>query len=60
MDLGFDVVAITGDHSTPAALKGHSFHPNPLMIISSTVRQDRQDRFTERNASKGSLGIIAF
>ena len=36
--LGVDVLAVTGDHSTPAAMKSHSWHPVPLMISSRYCR----------------------
>ena len=36
--LGVDVLAVTGDHSTPAAMKSHSWHPVPLMISSKYCR----------------------
>ena len=32
--LNFDVLAITGDHSTPSKMKGHSWHPVPVIIKS--------------------------
>lgn len=51
-----DVLAVTGDHSTPAKMKGHSWHPNPFLIHSAYVRPDRQDSFTEANCARGSLG----
>ena len=53
-----DVLAITGDHSTPCALKGHSWHPQPAMILTATSGSDKLDRFTETGANSGSLGII--
>ena len=53
-----DVLAITGDHSTPCAMKGHSWHPQPVMISSEIAGWDGQDRFTERSANQGSLGIF--
>jgi 2,3-bisphosphoglycerate-independent phosphoglycerate mutase len=51
-----DVLAITGDHSTPAVLKGHSWHPVPFLLHSKWCLPDEADRFTERAARKGSLG----
>ena len=53
-----DVIAITGDHSTPCALKGHSWHPQPVLLHSNTSGSDKLDRFTETNSNCGSLGII--
>jgi 2,3-bisphosphoglycerate-independent phosphoglycerate mutase len=51
-----DVLAITGDHSTPVPVKGHSWHPQPVMICGEIAGWDGQDRFTERTANLGSLG----
>src|ERR1017187_3349771 len=53
-----DVLAITGDHSTPCAVKGHSWHPQPVMIHSATSGSDKLARFTETGANCGSLGIF--
>ncbi len=51
-----DVLVVTGDHSTPALLKSHSWHPNPAVLYSKYVRPDRLRRFTERECQKGGLG----
>ena len=53
-----DVLAITGDHSTPCALKGHSWHPQPVMLTSAYSGSDKLDRFTETGANLGSLGVF--
>ncbi|EDP74753.1 2,3-bisphosphoglycerate-independent phosphoglycerate mutase [Hydrogenivirga sp. 128-5-R1-1] len=53
-----EVVAITGDHSTPSLLKGHSWHPVPLLIHSPYVLGGTSSRFTERECLKGELGIL--
>jgi 2,3-bisphosphoglycerate-independent phosphoglycerate mutase len=53
-----DVLVVTGDHSTPCALKGHSWHPQPVMIHSATSGSDKLQRFTETGANSGSLGIF--
>jgi 2,3-bisphosphoglycerate-independent phosphoglycerate mutase len=52
-----DVLAITGDHSTPCALKGHSWHPQPVLLHSATSGSDKLERFTETGANTGSLGV---
>jgi 2,3-bisphosphoglycerate-independent phosphoglycerate mutase len=53
-----DVLAITGDHSTPCALKGHSWHPQPVLLTSAFSGTDKLDRFTETGANLGSLGVF--
>ena len=53
-----DVIAITGDHSTPCALKGHSWHPQPVLLHSAASGSDKLERFTETGANSGSLGIM--
>lgn len=53
-----DVLAITGDHSTPCAARGHSWHPQPVLLHSALSGSDKLDRFTETGANTGSLGIF--
>lgn len=53
-----DVLAITGDHSTPCALKGHSWHPQPVLLHSPYSGNDKLERFTETGANLGSLGVF--
>lgn len=53
-----EVLAITGDHSTPSALKAHSWHPVPLLLKAPYLRADEAKRFTEREALRGSLGHL--
>lgn len=53
-----DVIAITGDHSTPCALKSHSWHEVPFLLWSNYVRPDDVDAFGERPCMRGGLGHI--
>ena len=53
-----DVLAITGDHSTPCPIKGHSWHPQPVLLTSEWSGSDKLDRFTETGANMGSLGVF--
>ncbi|HEY5914861.1 MAG TPA: 2,3-bisphosphoglycerate-independent phosphoglycerate mutase [Verrucomicrobiae bacterium] len=53
-----DVLAITGDHSTPCVMKGHSWHPQPVMLQSPYSGSDKLERFTETGANSGSLGLF--
>jgi 2,3-bisphosphoglycerate-independent phosphoglycerate mutase len=53
-----DVLVVTGDHSTPVALKGHSWHPQPVLLHSALSGSDKLERFTETGANRGSLGIF--
>mgnify|MGYP005841798711 CR=1 FL=1 len=54
-----EVLVVTGDHSTPAALRSHSWHPVPLLLWSPTARRDRWIRkFGESECARGSLGHV--
>jgi 2,3-bisphosphoglycerate-independent phosphoglycerate mutase len=53
-----DVLAITGDHSTPCAMRSHSWHPQPVLLHSACSGSDKLDRFTETGANMGSLGVF--
>ena len=52
-----DALLITGDHSTPCSMKGHSWHPVPLLIHSSFAREDNMV-FNEKTCRTGSLSRI--
>src|SRR5215471_2755015 len=52
------VLAVTGDHSTPAVLKSHSWHPVPLLLVSPTCRRDGSTAFTENVCARGGLGTL--
>jgi 2,3-bisphosphoglycerate-independent phosphoglycerate mutase len=53
-----DVLVVTGDHSTPAVMASHSWHPVPVLLAAETCRPDRVERFGERDCSQGGLGRI--
>lgn len=54
-----DVLIIMGDHSTPAIMKSHSWHPVPFVLYSKWCYPDGLSKFSERNCLKGSLGIFS-
>ena len=50
------VLAVTGDHSTPAKMKSHSWHAVPVLIAGQNVRTDATVAFGESECLKGGLG----
>jgi 2,3-bisphosphoglycerate-independent phosphoglycerate mutase len=56
LDLGPDVMIVTGDHSTPSALRYHSWHPVPVLMWSKYCRADEVKTFGERPCMAGGLG----
>ncbi len=57
LEPGPDVVVVSADHSTPAAMMSHSWHPVPsLLWAPATVRRDAVTRFGERPCAGGGLG----
>jgi 2,3-bisphosphoglycerate-independent phosphoglycerate mutase len=58
LELRPDVLAITADHSTPAPVKAHSWHPVPLLLHGPHCFVDETRRFTELEATHGVLGTM--
>jgi len=56
LNLNPDVLIITGDHSTPATLAIHSWHPVPFMLKSKWCRPDDVTEFSERACLAGGMG----
>ena len=54
-----DVVIVTGDHSTPALLRRHSWHELPVLLWSRCVRPDGVREYGERPCMAGGLGHIS-
>jgi len=51
-----DVILVTGDHSTPAKLKSHSWHELPVLLWADHIRADDVTTFGERACMHGGLG----
>ena len=51
-----DVLIVTGDHSSPTQLSGHSWHPVPVLMWGPHVGRDAVTTFAERTATSGLLG----
>lgn len=51
-----DVLIVTGDHSTPAFLKSHSWHAVPTLLVSRCCRPDHCQQFSETACIQGGLG----
>jgi 2,3-bisphosphoglycerate-independent phosphoglycerate mutase len=56
LSLDPEVLIITGDHSTPATLAMHSWHPVPFMLKSKWCRPDSVAEFSERACLAGGMG----
>ncbi len=54
----FDVVVVTGDHSTPCIAKRHSMDPVPILFYHKDIRPDETTKLCEAQAYKGGLGRI--
>jgi 2,3-bisphosphoglycerate-independent phosphoglycerate mutase len=55
--LGPDVIVVTGDHATPSQMAAHSWHPVPALLWSERCGVDDVDRFGERWAVRGGIGM---
>jgi 2,3-bisphosphoglycerate-independent phosphoglycerate mutase len=53
-----NVLMVTGDHSTPAMMAAHSWHPVPFLLRGDNVRVDVVNRFNESECSRGALGTF--
>ncbi len=57
-ELNPDVFMVAGDHSTPAIMAAHSWHPVPFMLHSKLTRGEGVPAFNERACNLGSIGSI--
>lgn len=51
-----DVLVVTADHSTPATMGVHSWHPVPVMLAAANAKVDSVKSFDEYACLQGSLG----
>ncbi len=56
VELGPDVLVVSGDHSSPTQLSGHSWHPVPTLMWGPRVGRDGVTSFGERACASGLLG----
>ena len=57
LDLEPEVLVVTSDHSTPASMGRHSWHPVPVLLRSRWARRDAVARFDETACVHGALGL---
>lgn len=57
LELGPGALIVTGDHSTPAVLRSHSWHPVPTLLWSPHAMPDASRSFGERACAGGQLGL---
>lgn len=53
-----DAIAVTGDHASPAILKGHGWQPVPVLLWSAFCGADPVTQFTELSCATGTLGLL--
>jgi len=58
LELNPDVVIVTGDHSTPAGLAGHSWHTIPVLLKARYCRRDDVTAYSEKACLRGGLGVF--
>jgi 2,3-bisphosphoglycerate-independent phosphoglycerate mutase len=58
LSLNPDVLIVTGDHSTPAVMGEHSWHPVPFLLRAPYVLGGTCQGFSERECLKGELGFV--
>lgn len=58
IDLDKTAFIITSDHATPPSHRGHTDDPVPIYLYAPTIKPDRLSKFSEREARKGSLGVL--
>lgn len=54
----FEIVIVTGDHSTPPSAKRHTADPVPILFWHDDVRPDAAARLCESECMTGGLGHI--
>jgi 2,3-bisphosphoglycerate-independent phosphoglycerate mutase len=54
--MGADLIIVTGDHSTPAAMRSHSWHPVPILFRGGNTFVDDSAEFGETVCRRGALG----
>jgi 2,3-bisphosphoglycerate-independent phosphoglycerate mutase len=52
-----DVIAVSGDHSTPSQMAAHSWHPVPALLWSERCGRDDVEQFGEKWCRQGALGL---
>jgi 2,3-bisphosphoglycerate-independent phosphoglycerate mutase len=58
LELEPDLLMVAGDHSTPATMAAHSWHPVPFIMRSKNIRADECGMFSETELRQGSLGTF--
>ena len=51
-------ILVTADHATPPSIRAHSDDPVPVALMSPNIEPDEVKKLTEKECSKGKLGII--